>query len=111
MQQYQYIVFTTPVSGRDDEFNRWSGEQHLADVLNVPGITSARRYWLRPPRVLPGGNTGLPAWTYMAIYEIQAEDPDAVLAELARRAGTHAMPINDALDQTTVATFLAHAMS
>src|SRR3546814_7682746 len=44
MKEYVYVVRSNPVTGREDEYNRWYSERHLADVMAVPGFVSARRY-------------------------------------------------------------------
>jgi len=103
MNRYEYLVLTRPVSGTDDEFNRWYDHQHLRDVLAVPGIISARRY-----RVLLSAQGGgsPPIWQYVAVYEMECDDPRATLAELKRRAGTDQMPISATLERPVTATFL-----
>ena len=58
------LVHTSPVEGRDDEYNDWYDDVHLMEVLKVAGFTSARRF-----RTL-GGN----AVPYLAIYEVEADD-------------------------------------
>jgi hypothetical protein len=58
---------------REDEFNRWYDEVHLPDLLSVPGIVAARRYRVAPAR---GAE---PSSQYLAVYEIEAENPEAVL--------------------------------
>jgi hypothetical protein len=35
---------------------------------------------------------------YLAIYEVETDDPDAVAAALVRASGTPAMPMTDAFD-------------
>ena len=59
---------------QDDEFNRWYDE-HVLEVLEVPGVVSATRYVLADEQ-LPGG--AWPARRYLVIYELRDEDLDAV---------------------------------
>ena len=100
MASYKYLVITRPVAGREAEFNRWYDGQHLPDVLKVPGFVAAQRFKVSGDTTLPG--------SYVAIYEMETDDPGATLAELNRRAGTPAMALSDALDFATVsATLLA----
>lgn len=103
MSRYEFLVLTRPVSGTEDEFNRWYDEQHLRDVLAVPGFVGARRF-----RVLSAshGEAELTQWPYVAIYELDCEDPEAALAELRKRAGTELMPISNTLDRPATARFL-----
>ncbi len=39
MAKYNLIALTNPLEGRDDEFNDWYTNVHLADVLKLPGVT------------------------------------------------------------------------
>lgn len=90
MTAYTLVVMSQPVEGREDEYNEWYSNQHLGDVLNVEGFTAARRF------TVAEGYTA--ALGYMALYEVETDDPEALLAELTKRAGTPAMPISTAMD-------------
>jgi hypothetical protein len=73
-----YVVRTRPVSAdREDEYNRWYDGTHVPELLAVPGFVSARRY----RRV---GGDGVAE--YLAVYEIEADDLGAPVAELRRRS-------------------------
>ncbi|WP_068088975.1 DUF4286 family protein [Novosphingobium rosa] len=91
MAQHKLLVLANPVDGRDDDFNHWYDTVHLPDVLKVPGVTGAERF-----RLSEGGQ-----WRYLAIYELECEDPAAVSAELMSRAGTPLMTMTDAFDLST----------
>lgn len=86
------IVLTSPREGREQEYNDWYDNRHLDDVLDVPGFVSAQRFKLK------GRPLSAAAWQYLAIYEIDHDDPQAVLDELLARAGTDCMPMTDAMD-------------
>jgi len=87
------IVLTRPVEGREQEYNDWYDGRHLDDILAVPGFVSARRFERKGEPV-----AGQP-WPYLAIYEIDHDDPQAVLDAMLARVGTDAMPLSDAMDQ------------
>ncbi len=87
MAQAQLLVYSNSVEGKDEEFNRWYDEQHIPDVLRVPGIVAAQRFETR---------TG--DWKYLTIYELDTDDIDGVLAALMSRAGTDEMVMSDAID-------------
>jgi hypothetical protein len=93
MPRYQFVALTEPAPGREAEFEKWYDEQHLADVARVPGIVSASRYKIE--KTLSGA--ALPGWQSLAIYEIEADDPQTVLDEIQRRVNTPEMPLTDAL--------------
>ena len=90
MSDHVMVVFTNPVSGKEDEYNRWYNEVHLGEVLRTPGMLAARRY-----RLVDGvGSREEPQHRYLAIYEFASEDAKATLKEML------GMPMNmsDAID-------------
>lgn len=91
MPNYKMLVLSQPKPGRDAEYNDWYQHQHLAQVVAIPGIVSARRF--RFARSL----NDTPASPYAAIYEIETDDIDAVLHELRTRAGGESLVVSDAL--------------
>jgi hypothetical protein len=103
MAQYCFMIITNAVPGKEQEFNTWYDQQHIADVLRVPGFVAARRFELAQPESdLPG--------RYLALYEIETDDPQAALAELTRRAGTEQMVMSEALDRSRVSATLFAAL-
>ena len=50
-----------------------------------------------------------PPAPYLAIYEIEADDPNAAIAEIQRRAGAGEMKISSALDITSAPMWLYKA--
>jgi hypothetical protein len=84
-----YVVRARPVSAdRDGELNEWYDGAHVPELLAVPGFVSARRY----RRV---GDDGGPE--YLAVYEIEADDLAAPVAELRRRSAAGETTRSDAL--------------
>jgi hypothetical protein len=103
------IVLTNAVAGRDEEFNRWYDERHLADVLNGP-FTAVERF--RAADVEVGAP---PPYRYLALYEIEdgkaEEARDWILWSRAERAEALAagrepqVPMNDAMAEERVSWF------
>jgi len=94
MGSYRLVVLTNPTTpDREDEYNNWYTNQHLGDVVAIPGIVSAQRF-----KVHSGISGPKSVHDYLAIYEIETNDLDKVLTELKTRPGTPAMPMTDALD-------------
>src|SRR5277367_5383815 len=87
MASFLFIVRSQPHKGQDVEFNRWYREQHVPDLLRVPGIKSARRFEVVSQEE---GWKG----TYLGVYEVEADDIAMVTEEIKRRRGTDAMPKN-----------------
>jgi hypothetical protein len=94
--RFKLIVFSSPTAGREEDYNKWYTGTHLKDVVESPGFVSAQRFRLQK---VAGGQF---RHKYLAIYDVDADDPDKVMAELGSRAGTSAMVISDALDSTTL---------
>lgn len=86
--EHQLLVLSNAVQGREEAFNRWYDEVHLPDVLAVPGMTAARRFTLAD-----GAD-----WRYAAIYEMEGDDPAAIVAELVARVADGRMAMSDAFD-------------
>lgn len=103
MGRFKLMVLSDPTEGCEDEFNTWYSDQHLADVVAVPGFRSARRFKLR--------TLTLGAFTnrYLAIYDMDADDPEAAVDLLMSLQGSAALPISPAinLDAANVAIFEA----
>jgi hypothetical protein len=81
MPRYLLLALNGPTAGDGNEaaLNRWYEEEHLPAFKKIHGITSARRY-----KVMQGRVPGLPeVWPYVAVYEIETSDLDAVSAQLA----------------------------
>jgi hypothetical protein len=93
MKRYVLVVHSNPVAGREDEYNRWYRERHLDDLLQCPGVVSARRLLLADAQ-LPGRE---PPYKYLAIYEIETDKPQLALDTIAARAGGERMPTTTAL--------------
>ncbi|WER50768.1 hypothetical protein CupriaWKF_30920 [Cupriavidus sp. WKF15] len=99
MAKFTFLVLTNPVPGREDTFNRWYTEQHLADVLRVPGIVSAQRF-----RRMAQQRISVPQpWEYMALYDCDAPGPQDVIDGLEARIGTTEMPVTDSLAEVRYA--------
>jgi len=84
------VVLISGAPGRADEYGEWYVRQHLPDVMRVPGFKMGRRYTEAAAQVFPGAS-----YKYLALYEIEAEDPQGVLDELVARSGSEEMPASD----------------
>ena len=100
MGKHNLIVFTEPTDGQEAEYNEWYNTVHLSDVLAVPGMVAAQRFKLAAQVV------GDMPTRYVSIYEIDAEDPQVVIDDIYRLAGTEAMVLSPALDDTRQAVAL-----
>lgn len=78
------IALTNPVAGEEEEFNAWYSGRHVSDLLQIPGLVSAKRYRLSPSQRTPPPY----AFSYLAIYEMEKGRTEEVVAEIMARAGT-----------------------
>ncbi|MDQ4421546.1 hypothetical protein OOT33_14050 [Sphingobium sp. DEHP117] len=98
MAAYSFIVLTNCTPGSDEEFNRWYDDVHLEEVVAINGISSAVRGDVAVS--LGGGEE----YRYAAIYEIDSDDPQAVLDDLQARASDGRMNVSSTL--ATAAYFM-----
>jgi hypothetical protein len=106
MPSYKFLVFTNPNDGQDEAFNQWYDEQHVPDVLKVPGMVAAQRFKLADP-----GTGELAGFQYLAIYEVETDDPAKVLDDLTSRAGTDQMVMSDSMNPESAAMSLFKAIA
>ena len=79
-----YVESRPSSPDREQEYNTWYDEVHLPELLALDGIVSARR--LRP---LDGDGS------YVAIYELEGDDLQAILDNMIANAGQ--LHMSDAL--------------
>lgn len=76
MTKHVVLVLTEPVAGREEEFNAYYEDLHIDEVLATAGWRSGQRFTLTDEA---GGDCPLP---YLAMYEVEAEDPKEILRTL-----------------------------
>lgn len=106
MPIFAYVVHSNPVAGREDEYNDWYTNCHLADVVAVPGFISAQRFCLTD-----AGAEGAPLQKYMAIYTMETDAPDKTLEHLTSLVETGAMHMSEAFSMEGMATHLYEAIT
>jgi hypothetical protein len=92
MPRYKMVVMSQPLAGRENEYNDWYQNVHLAELVALPGFRSARRF--RFARSLVEGEVH----PYLAEYEIVTDDIDAVLDSLRSAALGKILTMSDAID-------------
>lgn len=93
-QKSTLIVFTSPVEGKEDEFNDWYDNTHLQQFLALPGVVSGQRFKLSPsgPKAKQ---------SYAAFYELSVPASDVLKAmDSAIKGGT--MHMSSAIDPASV---------
>ena len=82
-QTYYFYVFSNPVAGHEDEYNKWYDQRHAADVVSIPGFVSAQRYVKSDTPFFRVVDVQVPQ--YLIIYKMVTADVEAVFAEVERR--------------------------
>lgn len=91
------VVMTNCVPGTEARFEERYAKVHIPDLLRVPGIVGARRGRVCDVQsIMVNGTLELQKSAgqndrFFAIYEIETDDPEAVPAEVIRRANTPKM--------------------
>lgn len=91
MATHQLLVLSNPAPGQEEAYNRWYDKIHLPEVLQVPGMVAAQRFAAAPGE----------AWAYTAIYEMETDDPQAVVTELMARVADGRIAMTDAFDMAS----------
>lgn len=93
MAKHVLVVLSNAVEGADAKFNDWYTNTHIGDVLKVPGFVAAQRFKLSGTQ-LGDGET---PYSYLALYEVEADDLAATGSALT---GAADMYIDPALDRS-----------
>jgi hypothetical protein len=91
--EYTLIVYTSPVEGREEEYNAWYDDIHLREFSALPGVIGGRRF-----KVAAGGKA-----QYAAVYELSSH-PDQVMAAMNAGIKNGTVHMSDALDLGSVST-------
>ena len=93
------VVLSNAKEGRDEEFNAWYNNRHLADVLKLEGFVAAQRFKLADAQLMPEC-----PHTYLSIYELETENLESSTQALFA-AATGGMEISEAMDMETTVAF------
>ena len=103
MTKHVLLVFTDPVEGREDEYNTWYNDVHLGEVLQTDGFVRAQRF--KVADMMPG----VTEHEYVAIYELETDDPGAAMKALG--AAGKGFTMTDATDLKKAKMSLASQVS
>jgi hypothetical protein len=107
VETYYFFVFSNPVAGHEDEYNKWYNEQHAPDVVAVPGFVTAQRFVKNDLPLYRMVDLQVPK--YLVIYKIVTDDVDAVFAEVSRRLQTRETVISPTFDSKTSVSYVYRA--
>jgi len=108
MPRFTYTILSRAVPGREEEFADWYANRHLADVLKFPGVVSGRLFRLDFHRVY---DLDAPQWTLMTIYELECDEPEALINRIRDASGSAEMPATDALTKVGMIQVAGHLIA
>lgn len=108
MARFTYVVLSCAQPGREDEFAAWYRDQHLGDVARMPGVVSARLIRLDFQRVY---DLDAPQWTLLTQYELEGDNPEAIIDSIKAASGSDAMPMSDALTKAGMIQAAGHVIA
>src|SRR5712692_10608941 len=85
-ETYYFFVFSNPVAGHEDEYNKWYNEQHAPDVVSIPGFRTAQRFVKNDLPLYRMVDLQVPK--YLIVYKIVTDNLNAVFDEISRRLKT-----------------------
>lgn len=100
MPQCKLVALTTPLPGREADYHDWYNNVHLPELVNQFGMQGAQRYQLVAKLIGADPNQ------FLAIYDIETDDPGAFLAQMGAAAQAGKMTPSDAQDMGTTYTAL-----
>jgi len=101
MAKYVMVVPSSAKEGRDDDYNTWYDNDHIHDICSLPGVKSGRRFTFDAASLAP------PPARYLAIYEIETDDINSVVAAMGKLAQSGEMSTTDALDFASAKVWFA----
>jgi hypothetical protein len=90
---HKMMVLAKAVPGKTEALAQWYDDQHMNDLLAVPGLVTAERHNL----VTLKRPDAAPQWDFMLIYELVGPDPMEVIKNMAAAQ----IPISDLLESTS----------
>lgn len=98
MPKMKMIALTTPLPGKEDEFHDWYQNAHLPELVNGLGMEGAQRFQLVAKLMGSDENQ------YLAIYDIDADDPGAFMTKMGEFAQSGEMTPATTQDMATTYT-------
>ena len=103
-ETYYFLVFSNPVAGHEDEYNKWYDHQHAQDVVAIPGFVTAQRFVKNDLPLYRMVDLQVPK--YLIVYKIVTDKVEAVFDEVARRLNTGETVLSPTFDQKTSMSYV-----
>lgn len=98
------VALTTPLPGKEEEYHDWYNNVHLPELVNGLGMLGAQRFELVAK--MQGDN----ASPYLAIYDVETDDPAGFLGKIGELAQSGGMTMSDTQDSAAGYTAFFQAL-
>jgi hypothetical protein len=106
MSAFVLVALSNPAAGLSDEaVADWYDGEHIPQIrAAIPGVGAVRRYKAADAQPSPDGSV---AYRYVTVYEIEADEPGAIVAALGGGLASGAVKQGTVLDpvSTVVAVY------
>ena len=96
MAKYVLVTMPSVPEGYERQVDEWHEQFHIREMVRLPGFVAAQRYHLAHVQLgAPGAKAGDPdgppipladPWPFLTIYEIETDDPEAMMKALHAEA-------------------------
>lgn len=100
MPSCKLIALTRPLPGKEAEYHDWYQNTHLPELVNTFKMKGAQRFKLAAKMMGADENE------FLAVYDIECDDPGAFMAEMGAAAQSGKMTMTDSQDFATTYTAL-----
>lgn len=107
MAVHRLIVFSAPTPGKEDEYNDWYNNEHLDEVVAIPGFVAAQRFRLSDDQ-LPGFQPS--PHEYLSIYEFD-RPPGEPLETLRKELESGAIGLPDSIQVESICPWAYSSIS
>lgn len=107
MKRHQLLVLVQAQPGRKADLLRWYEQDHLRDILAVPGVLAGQVHDIE---IVKSARDDIPQWDLMVQYVLEADDPNTVLAEITRRRQSGELVWTEALFGETTTQIVVDAI-
>jgi hypothetical protein len=99
---YQFMVFSNPTPGMEDEYNHWYDRIHAPVMIEAGDFIAAQRFAYSPVQL---GGSELPKRAYMVMFTIETDDIARVAADVLRRMNQPRNVRSNALDYKSLLSY------
>jgi hypothetical protein len=100
MSNFVLVALSNPAAGLSDEaVAAWYDGEHIPQIREaIPGVGEVRRYRAADAQPSPDGSV---AYRYLTVYQIEADEPAAIVAALGAGMASGTVKPGQVLDPVT----------